>query len=252
MKIRNKLVNWTIARLGTWVLQALFLTVRIDHRKVVEDGTPYRSATGITRFCFCLWHDAIVTAVFSMKTYKLAGLISRHQDGSYLSHAVRLVGITPVRGSASRGGAQATRQLIDQPDLHVCITPDGPRGPRRVMKDGIVYLASRTGRPIVPTTLVATNCWRIAGGWSDMMIPKPFSRLLMIAGTPIEIPPEISREKISQITEEIQLEMDRLDLIGNRLIVGDESVAALIPQIGVYPDDRLPLPEGSEGHRTAA
>jgi len=252
MKIRNGLANWLVARIGTWLLQALFLTVRVDHRKVVEDGTPYRAAVGKTRYCFCMWHDAIVTAVFSIRTHKLAGLISRHQDGSYLSHAVKLVGITPVRGSASRGGAQATRQLIDQPDLHVCITPDGPRGPRRVMKDGIVYLASRTGRPVIPTTLVATNYWAISGGWSDMMIPKPFSRLLMIAGAPIEIPAQISREEITRLTEEIQLEMDRLDLLGHRLIAGDESVGELIPKIGVYPNDRVNASECLPGQRTAA
>ena len=252
MKIRNGFANWLIARIGTWLLRALFLTVRVDHRKVVEDGTPYRAAVGKTRYCFCLWHDAIVTAVFSRKTYKLSGLISRHQDGSYLAHAVNLVGITPVRGSASRGGAQATRQLIDQPDLHVCITPDGPRGPRRVMKDGIVYLASRTGRPVIPTTLVATNYWSIDGGWSDMMIPKPFSRLLMIAGAPIDIPAEISREEISRITEDIQLEMDRLDLLGQRLIAGDESVMELIPKIGIYPNDRVQDSAETSIQRSAA
>ena len=240
MKIRSGIANWLIARFGTWALKALFLTVHVDHRKVVEDGTPYKAAVGSTRYCFCMWHDAIVAAVFSLKTHKLAGLISRHQDGSYLTHAVKLVGITPVRGSASRGGAQATRQLIDQPDLHVCITPDGPRGPRRGMKDGIVYLASRTGRPIVPTTLVSTKYWSIPGGWSDMMIPKPFSRLLMIAGAPIEIPAEISRQEITRLTEKVQQEMDRLHLLGHRLIRGDESVTPLIPQIGVYPNDRLP------------
>ncbi len=63
MKIRNPFANWLIARIGTWFLRALFLTVRVEHHKVATDGTPYRRATGPTRFCFCMWHDAIVTAV---------------------------------------------------------------------------------------------------------------------------------------------------------------------------------------------
>lgn len=222
MKIRNPVLNWLIARIATWILRTLFWTVRVDHRKVVDEATPYTAATGSMRYCFCLWHDAIVACLFSLRTYKLSGLISRHQDGSYLTHAIKLLGITPVRGSASRGGAQATRQLIDQPDLHVCITPDGPRGPRRKMKDGIVYLASRTGRPVVPTTVTATRYWAVPGGWSDMIIPKPFSRVLLLAGEPIEVPLDASREEISRITEEIQLEMDRLDEIGQRIIAGDE------------------------------
>ncbi len=239
MKIRNPYVNWLIARVATWMLRTLFLTVRIDHRKAVEDGTPYARTTGTLRYCFCMWHDVIVAALFSRKTFKLSGLISRHQDGTYLTHAIKMVGITPVRGSASRGGAQATRQLIDRPDLHVCITPDGPRGPRRVMKDGIVYIASRTGRPVVPSTITGTNYWSVPGGWSDMLIPKPFSRLLLLAGQPIFVPPDISREEIAEFTEKIQLEMDRLDLIGQRLIRGDESVADLIAKIGQYPDDAV-------------
>ena len=230
MKIRNRYLNWLIARLGTWALRCLFLTVRVDHRTVVDDATPYRKPKGKQRYCFCLWHDAILTAVYGCRTFKLSGLISRHQDGTYLAHAVKLAGITPVRGSASRGGAQATRQLIDLPDLHVCITPDGPRGPRRTMKDGIVFLSSRTDRPVVPTTLKATRCWRIPGGWSDMMLPKPFSKILLIAGSPIVIPPDVSREQIAQFTEEIQQEMDRLDTIGDCLIAGEESVATLIEQ----------------------
>ncbi|MEZ6128018.1 MAG: lysophospholipid acyltransferase family protein [Planctomycetaceae bacterium] len=242
MKIRNRLANWVVARLGTWFLQALFLTVRVDHRRVVEDGTPYCRARGSVRYCFCIWHDAIVTAVFSLKTHKLSGLISRHQDGGYLAHAVRLVGITPVRGSASRGGAQATKQLIDQPDLHVCITPDGPRGPRRVMKDGIVYLASRTGRPIIPTTLTATSYWSIPGGWSDMLIPKPFSKALLLAGPALEVPPGLTRQQISEYAELVQKEMDRMHLLGQRIIRGDESVVPLLSVVGAYPDDTV-LPE---------
>jgi lysophospholipid acyltransferase (LPLAT)-like uncharacterized protein len=253
MKIRSRFVNWMIAKLGTWALKALFLTVRVDHRKVVEDGTPYQAATGSIRYCFCIWHDAILTAVFSSKTYKLSGLISRHQDGSYLSDAVQMVGIIPVRGSASRGGAQATKQLIDQPDLHVCITPDGPRGPRRIMKDGIVFLASRTGRPIVPTTLTASSYWSIPGGWSDMLVPKPFSKALLLAGAPIEVPAELTREQISEYAELVQKEMDRMDLIGQRIIRGDESMTDLIGQTGAYPNDHIDSSvRPSGGHKTAA
>lgn len=235
MKIRNPFLNWCIARLATWAMKILFATCRIDHRRVAEDGTPYAPSKGSVRFCFCLWHDAIVCAVFSMPTFQLSGLISRHQDGSYLTHAVKLVGITPVRGSASRGGAQATRQLIDMPDLHVCITPDGPRGPRRVMKDGIVYLSSRTSRPIVPTTITASRYWSCPGGWSDMLIPKPFSRVLLLAGAPIEVSPELTRTEISELTDRIQIEMNRMDEIGRLIMDGDDSAEALLHQPGVFP-----------------
>jgi len=96
------------------------------------------------------------------------------------------------------------------------------------MKDGIVYIAARTGRPIVPSALKATRCWRIPGGWSDMVLPKPFSKVLAIAGTPIELPENLKREQISDVMERVQDEMDRLDAISDRIIQGDESAASLI------------------------
>lgn len=243
MKIKSPIANWLIARVATWLLRLLFLTVRVEHHSVAPEGTPYRKPKLAQRYCFCLWHDAIIVCVYSLKTWFLGGLISRHQDGTYLAHAAKLAGITPVRGSASRGGAQATRQLIDQPHLHVCITPDGPRGPRREMKDGIVYLASRTNRPVVPNTVIGTNCWHIPGGWSDMLLPKPFSRILLIAGTPIPIPEDSTREQISEYADRIQMEMDRLDVLGRRIIAGDRSLLDLIGQEGVYPDDRAVVPQ---------
>jgi lysophospholipid acyltransferase (LPLAT)-like uncharacterized protein len=223
MKIRNPIAHWLIARLATWILKVLFLTVRVDHRCLKAFATPYHRKDGGQRYCFCLWHDAIVTALFSLKTADMAALISRHQDGSYLTHAIKLLGITPVRGSASRGGAQATKQLIDRPDLHVCITPDGPRGPRRTMKEGIIFLASRTQRPVVPTTVVATRGWSVPGGWSDMLLPKPFSKVLLLAGLPVDVPQDLGREQMADVAARVQDEMDRLDAIGQRIIAGDES-----------------------------
>ena len=110
------------------------------------------------------------------------------------------------------------------------------------MKDGIVYLASRTGRPIVPSTLTATSYWSIPGGWSDMMVPRPFSRALLLAGAPIPVPANLTREEISEYAELVQKEMDRLDLLGQRIVRGEESLIALLGQTGVYPDDQV-LPQ---------
>src|SRR5690606_24596026 len=114
--------------------------------KVEPEATPYVRPRGRTRYAFCMWHDGIAIAVFAMRTWFLSGLISQHRDGGYLADAARLAGIQPVRGSASRGGAEAVKQLLDLPELHLAMTPDGPRGPRRVMKEGIVYIASRSGQ----------------------------------------------------------------------------------------------------------
>ena len=84
-----------------------------------------------------------------------------------------------------------------------------------------------------------------------MILPKPFSRLLLIAGQPIDIPQGLSREAIARQSEAIQLEMDRLDLLGQRIIAGDDSAVELIGQPGVYPDDRITSDAASPTRRAA-
>jgi lysophospholipid acyltransferase (LPLAT)-like uncharacterized protein len=195
---------------------------------MVPEGTPYVKAKLPQRYMFCMWHDHIVMAVFSSRTYSLAGLISQHRDGGYLADSVQIAGIHPVRGSTSRGGMEAVREILSRPDLHLAMTPDGPRGPRRKMKDGIVYMSSRSGRPIIPTALLANRYWRIPGSWTDMTIPKPFSRVLLITGTPIVVPEDLPREDMDRWAAALELEMERLDQIALRIINGEDHAATEI------------------------
>jgi len=230
VKIRNRFLDKVIAWTAVVLLRVLFLTVRTEIHAAKKGAMTNTPPIGPTRYSFCLWHDIILAALFCHKAHSLSTLISRHQDGTYLSDLIELLGIRPVRGSASRGGAQATKQLLSMPDQHICITPDGPRGPRHVMKDGITYVSARTGRPIVAVSVKATRCWKIPAGWSDIMIPKPFSKVIGITGMPIEVPADLNREQIAQVTAQVQDEMNRLDALGDRLVQGDKSVEALIAQ----------------------
>jgi len=223
VKIRSRWVNILLSSVGTWCMRMLFLTVRARHLRVVSDATPYVKPVGTQRYMFCMWHDHILMAVFSSRTYSLAGLISQHRDGSYLADSVRIAGIQPVRGSTSRGGIEAVREILSHPELHLAMTPDGPRGPRRKMKDGIVYMSSRSGRPIIPTALIASRAWTIDGSWTDMTIPKPFSTVLLITGSPIIVPEDLPREDMERWAAALEVEMDRLDRIGHRIMSGDTS-----------------------------
>ena len=237
MKVRNRFLNILMSVAATLALRALFLTVRVDHRSVHPEATPYVRPPGKQRFAFCLWHDAIAIAVFALRTWNLSGLISRHTDGGYLADSCRIAGIHPVRGSASRGGAEAVAELLRLTHLHLAITPDGPRGPRRTMKEGIIFISSRSRRPIVPTAIAATNAWKIPGRWTDMLIPKPFSRVTLIAGRAIQVPSDLKREDFPQYAQLLQKEMDRLDGIALRLINGDVSAAVEIELRAVFPHE---------------
>jgi hypothetical protein len=148
-----------------------------------------------------------------------AALISQHADGSFVTDVLRTVGMSAVRGSTNRGGARAIRQLISTTlDQHVVITPDGPRGPRRRMSLGIVFLASQTGRCIVPTAFSATTSWRIPGNWTDLIIPRPFARVFLLAGRPVRVPRSIGRTAMERYAAVVQGEMDRLDGVATELV----------------------------------
>ncbi len=248
MKVRNRFLNILLSYAATFALRILFLTVRKDHRVVLSDATPYIRPRQDTRFAFCMWHDVIAIAVFACRTWNLSGLISRHTDGGYLADSCRIAGIHPVRGSASRGGAAAVSELLTLRHLHFAITPDGPRGPRRTMKEGILFIASRSLRPIVPSAIAASNAWSIPGRWTDMLIPKPFSKVLLITGRPITLPAELSREEFPVYAQMLQTEMDRLDQIAQRIIAGDESAAAEIEHRPHFPHEDGYI-SNKEGHK---
>jgi len=228
MKIRSRSLNLVVSYVATFCLRVLFLTVRVRHFKVVEDGTPYARPKGPHRYTFSMWHDQIVLAVFSLRTWNLAGLISRHRDGGYLADSVQIVGIQPVRGSTSRGGAEAVSEILSRPNLHLAMTPDGPRGPRRKMKEGIVYISSRSGRPIVPTALICNRYWTVPGDWSDMVIPKPFSQVILISGTPMVLPLDLPRENMAAWADFLTVEMERLEGIALRIAIGETAAIAEI------------------------
>ena len=228
MKIRSRFLDKIIAWTAFLFLRALFLTVRVDIRMTHSDGLCTVRPQDRQRYCFPVWHDAILIALFCHRSYSLSALVSRHQDGTYLSDVLNLLGIRPVRGSTSRGGAQATKQLLEMSDQHICITPDGPRGPRRQMKDGIIFVASKTRRPVICTAMKATRAWYIPGNWSDMVLPKPFSKVIVLAGKSIHVSEDLSREQIASYRTLVQDEMDLLDAVAERIICGDESASHLV------------------------
>ncbi|MFM7831341.1 MAG: lysophospholipid acyltransferase family protein, partial [Planctomycetaceae bacterium] len=120
------------------------------------------------------------------------------------------------------------------PDYHLAITPDGPRGPRRVMKEGVVFISSRSGRPLVPTGMAVSNAWWVPGSWTNLAIPKPFSRAILISGSPIEVPEDVPREQFAAWSNLLTDEMQRLEVLAARICAGDESAAtcaARDPQI---------------------
>ena len=210
MKIRSPLLTKLAIATFTRVVQLLFSTLRREFRAKTAGTNPYVTS-GPERFLYCVWHDSIIVPIFAGRHTCSSALVSRHHDGSYIAGILRMVGVSSVRGSTKHGGASAVRQMMaTAKDKHLVITPDGPRGPRRRMQSGIVFLASHTGRAIVPTAYACIRSWKIKGSWTHLMIPKPFTTIFLMVGEPIKVPPDLSREEVARYTALVQDEMDRL------------------------------------------
>lgn len=210
MNLRSRWLTQLLAFALVAMLRCLFGTCRVRAVEFEPGTTPYvhRQADQPERFLYCIWHDILVMAIFSGRPQQMSALVSRHQDGSYLADAMQVLGITPIRGSSKRGGTQALKQCLEAARLyHVSVTPDGPRGPRHKLKDGIVFMASVTGRRIVPVAAACKRYWRIQGSWTDMLIPCPFTRVLIKTGEPVSIPEGISREEMQVWIAELESRM---------------------------------------------
>lgn len=191
-------------------LSLLFLTLR-RNVETTEHANPYAS-NGDKRFLYCVWHDSAAIAAFGGKHVHTVALTSRHRDGLFVTTVTRHVGVTAVRGSTGATGGRVLRQMLRVArEKDIVITPDGPRGPSRRMSRGIVFLASRTGNAIVPTAFACSRCWRIAGSWTSLIIPKPFAHVVLLAGEPINVPARLDLQDIDQYVSKVQDAMDQLD-----------------------------------------
>ncbi len=233
MKIRSRRLIRFLARGVAVVCRGLFASTRIEILAAQPGLSPYEDS-GDQKCLYCIWHDAILGPIFGGRCVDMAALVSLHGDGSYVADALECVGITPIRGSSSRGGAAAVREMLDAArDKDIAIATDGPRGPRRKVKYGIVYLASQTGRPIVPTAFSARRAWRVRGRWTDLLIPKPFTKIWLIGGEPIFVPSGLSREELSVHRDKVQLAMDELTARADRLADGSGSGSSIRGDIDV-------------------
>lgn len=140
---------------------------------------------------FCLWHNRLAISMLVHRRHprKLAALVSASKDGALLAAVLDRFGVEQIRGSSSRRGPQALLELTNRADrgFDLAITPDGPRGPRYVVQEGVIALAQVTGLPIVPVTCNTRRkiCLK---SWDRFQLPLPFSRCDLILNLRIQVP----------------------------------------------------------------
>jgi lysophospholipid acyltransferase (LPLAT)-like uncharacterized protein len=213
MKIRNRQLIAAAGWLGTRAARLLFRTLRFDYHPLGPSFVPAHLPPG-ERIIYCIWHENLLLPTVYFGSPEIAVLISRHADGQILGGLITALGMGMVQGSTNRGGVEAVRRLIGEQHRwrHLAVTPDGPRGPRRVVQPGIVYVASRTGMKIAPIGVGYCRPWR-AKSWDRFAVPRPFSRARGVTADLIAVPNGLRAVDLEPFRLRVQAEMDRVNAL---------------------------------------
>jgi len=157
------------------------------------------------------WHESLALAAHFYRDTGVHTLTSYSFDGELAARFVRGMGMCAIRGSSSRGGYRALKNLAQAVEeiRKVGFTVDGPKGPRRVSKPGLAILSIRTGAPILPHALIATRAIRL-NSWDRLTVPVPFGTLVSVYGEPISPPEKFSSANVERLRGELDVRLNEL------------------------------------------
>jgi lysophospholipid acyltransferase (LPLAT)-like uncharacterized protein len=201
MKIPAPLALAVGPALGAVALRALALTLRIRREEAAV--APLWAAHA--PIIYAVWHGRILLLPRLYGRRGSHALASRSRDGELVARWISRFGLVPVRGSSTRGGGEALRRLarVLRQGGEVVVVPDGPTGPREILKVGVIALARLSGAPIVPTAFGASREWRLHS-WDEFRIPKPFARCVVRFGEPIRIPAGADRAALEAARKDVE------------------------------------------------
>ncbi|KPL05330.1 MAG: hypothetical protein AMJ73_01340 [candidate division Zixibacteria bacterium SM1_73] len=174
-----------------------------------ENLNPIREDKG--RVLYAFWHGRMLILSYSHRWQKIHVLISQHRDGELIASIIERLGFATIRGSTTRGGTKAIFEMAKKgvDGYDVAITPDGPKGPRFKVQPGTIYIAQRSGLPIIPVTNSAKSRWTLSS-WDGFLIPKPFSKAVIMIGEPIYVSPESTPQELEEKKEELEKKLVEL------------------------------------------
>jgi hypothetical protein len=200
---RKKLLH-LVEKFGPSIIKLLMGTLRI---KVYNKENLLSARKSSGKVIYTFWHNRMLIPAYTHRYQHVHVLISQHQDGEYIARVITGLGFGTIRGSSRRGGVKALKEAVAiSKEYDIAITPDGPTGPKEIVKDGALLIAYKTGKPIIPGIFIMKSKWQLKS-WDNFMIPKPFSPVKMIYGKPILVK---TKSEIPSKKEELQKALKNL------------------------------------------
>ena len=225
MKLSHPIAIKCVALLGSVLLRLLAAT--LDFRFAVDDPVTIPSRM-TRRGVYMFWHEMMLFPACTHARRGFSMLVSLHRDGELITQVLRMFRGRTIRGSTTRGGAAAILGMLrSRRGEHLAITPDGPRGPRRIVQAGAVYLASRGRMPLIPLGFASPGCWR-APSWDRTVVARPGRPVRCVAGRPMDVPADLDREGLEQYRLRAQVAMDDVQARAERLAQGMDGETSLL------------------------
>jgi hypothetical protein len=169
---------------------------------------------------FSSWHENTGAAVALERNRRMAMMASDSRDGEYIARGIEAFGNIPVRGSKSSGGAKAAKAMTRwlKSGHSAAVTPDGPRGPRRELQPGVLWIGALSGAPLVPYHVTASRQWVLKKTWDKHRIPKPFSKVFVAVGPPYFVDRARLKDDEAGVIAEFEQRMNRNAEYGDGLV----------------------------------
>jgi len=160
---------------------------------------------------FAFWHGRILLGTYFYRRRGIVVMTSENFDGEWIARIIERFGYQAARGSSSRGGHRALARMrsVALDGAPTAFTVDGPRGPAQCVQPGAVWLASLTGNPVIPFHAETDRYWT-ARSWDATQVPKPFARVAMVIGEPIDVPNRSDPDRLEEKRVELEDSLYRL------------------------------------------
>jgi lysophospholipid acyltransferase (LPLAT)-like uncharacterized protein len=210
------MLNILLAKLLWLIASLLNISYRyrydgFDNIKKAQEMSTYGN------YLFAIWHQQLLQGNLAQKDVPHVVLVSKSKDADLIAHTCKKLGFIACRGSSMRGGVnkggkEAKQQMVEllKSGIAGAITVDGPNGPPKMPKPGIIDIAKKTGHPIVPYAAVPESYWEF-NSWDKFRLPKPFSRVMIVYGSPIKVNEDTDYEEFNEIKLKLKLALDEAE-----------------------------------------